>query len=44
MLIVNPTPAAYAEAVRTLRVLHEDGAAAHLVADAARMFPTGRRR
>jgi arylsulfatase A-like enzyme/cytochrome c-type biogenesis protein CcmH/NrfG len=39
MLVANPSPASYAEAVRTLRVLHDDGAAAHLAAIAVRMFP-----
>ena len=39
MLIANPTPTAYAEAIKTLRVLHDDRSAALLLAEAGRMFP-----
>ena len=42
MLIANPTPGAYADAIRTLRVLHDDATVARLGADAARMFPGDR--
>jgi tetratricopeptide (TPR) repeat protein len=41
LLVANPSPAAYAEAIRTLRVLRDDPAAKQLEADAARMFPEG---
>ena len=44
LLAVNKTSEAFDEAIRTLRVLHDDQAAARLAADAGRMFPRGRQR